>query len=585
MRKRAGLLVPALAMVLSGVAGACGGGATTATGSGPQKGGMLRVVGSGDVDHLDPSSSYTVIAYNLGRTWTRQLVTYPAGGGISVAGAVVPDVAAALPEVSDDGKTYTFTLRPDVMWNTSPPRPIVAADFERGLKRLANPVQPSGGISYYTQTIDGFQEFFTAFQKQPKTAAGMAKFMNSTRIRGVQAVNPTTLRIQLTAPASDFLNIMALGFASAAPVEYEKYVPDGPDFRQNTISGGPYQITTYFAGRQIMLEHNPVWRQSSDPVRHQWVDRILVTLGQDSPDVVQQQLEAGVADLSWDQPVPTSAIPRLTGNPAYKVYEGSTLNPFLAFNMQSPNNNRALANVKVRQAINYVVNKAAIAQIYGGPKINTVLDGAIPPGSIGYDAAVRPYATPGGRGDVNRCKALLAEAGVTNLNLQFPYRTNGNHPKVAQSIAGDLTKCGITSQLIPTAPDDFYGRYLSSVQKSREGKWDIGAPGWIPDWYGNNARSIVVPLFDGRNYTEGSTNYGAYNDPAVNDLITRALTAPDAKAAEGLWRQTNARIMADAPIVPLTSQNVPIFHSERVRNTIYTPLTQQFDYTQLWLAS
>ncbi|WP_062349040.1 ABC transporter substrate-binding protein [Herbidospora yilanensis] len=581
MRKRAGLLVPALAMVLA----ACGGGQTTATGSGPQRGGMLRVVGSGDVDHLDPSSSYTVVAYNLGRTWTRQLVTYPAGSDISVAGTVVADVAAALPKVSDDGKTYTFTLRPDVMWNTSPPRPIVAADFERGLKRLANPVQPSGGISYYTQTIEGFQEFFTAFQKQPKTAAGMAKFMNSTRIKGVQAVNPTTLKIQLTAPASDFLNIMALGFASAAPVEYEKYVPDGPDFRQNTISAGPYQITTYFAGRQIMLEHNPVWKQSSDPVRHRWVDRILVTLGQDSPDVVQQQLEAGVADLSWDQPVPTSAIPRLTGNPDYKVYEGSTLNPFLAFNMQSPNNNRALANVKVRQAINYVVNKAAIAQIYGGQKINTVLDGAIPPGSIGYDSAVRPYATPGGRGDVNKCKALLAEAGVADLNLQFPYRTNGNHPKVAQSIAGDLTKCGITTQLIPTAPDDFYGRYLSSVQKSREGKWDIGAPGWIPDWYGNNARSIVVPLFDGRNYTEGSTNYGAYNDPAVNDLISRALTAPGVGEAEGLWRQTNARIMADAPIVPLTSQNVPIFHSARVRNALYTPLTQQFDYTQLWLAS
>ncbi|GAB1821605.1 ABC transporter substrate-binding protein [Herbidospora sp. RD11066] len=584
MRKRAGLLVPVLAMALSGLS-ACGGGETRATGSGPQKGGMLKVVGSGDVDHLDPSSSYTVVAYNLGRTWTRQLVTYPAGNGISVAGAVVPDVATKLPEISADGKTYTFTLRPDVVWNTDPPRPIEAADFERGLKRLANPVQPSGGISYYTQTIEGFQEFFTAFQKQPKTADGMAKFMRATPIKGVQVVDPRTLRITLTAPASDFLNIMALGFASAAPVEYERYVPDGPEFRQNTISAGPYQITTYFAGRQIMLEHNPVWRQSSDPVRHRWVDRILVTLGQDSPDVVQQQLEANVADLSWDQPVPTSAIPRLTGNPAYKVYEGSTLNPFLSFNMQSPNNNRALANVKVRQAINYAVNKAAIAQIYGGPKINTVLDGAIPPGSIGYDATVRPYATAGGRGDVTRCKALLAEAGVANLSLQFPYRTNGNHPKVAQSIAGDLTKCGITTQLIPTAPDDFYGRYLSSVQKSREGKWDIGAPGWIPDWYGNNARSIVVPLFDGRNYTEGSTNYGDYNDPAVNDLITRALTEPEAGAAEALWRQTNARIMADAPIVPLTSQNVPIFHSSRVRNAIYTPLTQQFDYTQLWLAS
>ncbi len=307
---------------------------------------------------------------------------------------------------------------------------------------------------------------------------------------------------------------MALSFASAAPVEYEKYVPDGPGLPAEHHFRGRTRSPPISPGGRSCWSTIPCGSRRSDPVRHRWVDRILVTLGQDSPDVVQQQLEAGVrrpvvgpagADLGHPAPDREPGLQGLRGVDAEPVPGLQHAEP-----QQQP---RPRRTSKVRQAINYVVNKAAIAQIYGGPKINTVLDGAIPPGSIGYDAAVRAPTPPPAAGDVNRCKALLAEAGVTNLNLQFPYRTNGNHPKVAQSIAGDLTKCGITSQLIPTAPDDFYGRYLSSVQKSREGKWDIGAPGWIPDWYGNNARSIVVPLFDGRNYTEGSTNYGALQRP------------------------------------------------------------------------
>ncbi|WP_239161660.1 ABC transporter substrate-binding protein [Acrocarpospora phusangensis] len=582
MKIRDGVALAAIVMV----AAACGGHEDHALPGGggiPQPGGTLKVVGSGDVDHLDPSSSYTVVAYNLNRTWTRQLVTYPASNDFEKAIAVVPDVAESLPEISGDGRTYTFKIRQGVRWNTKPARQVTAADFVRGLKRLANPVQPSGGISYYTQTIEGMQEFFNAFQKAPKTAAGIAHFMAANQIKGVRAVDAATLEIRLTNKASDFLNIMALPFASPAPVEYEKFVPDGPDFRQNTISLGPYQIGNYQAGRTILLVRNPSWNQEADPVRHQYVDRIQITLGQESADVVQQLLEAGLSDLSWDQPVPTSAIQRLNGDPGFHVYEGSSLNPFLVFNLQSPNNNRALADVKVRQAINYAVNKVAIAQIFGGPRLNTVVEGAIPPGSIGFDADVKPYMVPGHTGDPAKCRTMLAQAGVSGLVLQFPYRTTGNHAKVAQSIAGDLGKCGITSNLIATSPDDFYGRYLSSVAKSREGKWDIGGPGWLPDWYGNNGRSVVVPLFDGRNYTEGSTNYGAYNNPAVNALIDKALTAGTESAAAGYWKEANAMIMADAPIVPVISQNVPTFHSSRVQNAVYSPLSQQFDYTQLWL--
>jgi peptide/nickel transport system substrate-binding protein len=127
----------------------------------------------------------------------------------------------------------------------------------------------------------------------------MAKYMNSHSVSGITAPNATTVVITLTKPASDFLNIMAMPFASAAPIEYLKYVPDSAAFRQHTFSDGPYDITTYQAGSKIVLDRNSAWKQSSDPLRHQHVSTIQITEGQGSDQAVQQQLQADTADLSW----------------------------------------------------------------------------------------------------------------------------------------------------------------------------------------------------------------------------------------------------------------------------------------------
>jgi ABC-type transport system substrate-binding protein len=98
--------------------------------------------------------------------------------------------------------------------------------------------------------------------------------------------------------------------ASAAPKEYLQYVPDSAAFRQHTIFDGPYQIATYTANQSILLDKNPAWNQASDPVRHQYVDHISIAEGQDAGPV-QQQIQAGTADLEWDTTVPTPNISAL----------------------------------------------------------------------------------------------------------------------------------------------------------------------------------------------------------------------------------------------------------------------------------
>ncbi|MFD0853984.1 ABC transporter substrate-binding protein, partial [Actinomadura adrarensis] len=262
-------------------------------------GGTLRIVGSSDVERLDTASGYSVGAYGLTRTYARTLFGVKASNHFPDTVPLRPDMAAEMPTaenggVSKDRRTYTVRLRQGVRWNTKPPRPVVAADFVRGFKRLCNPASPASALAYYTSTIDGMKAYCDGFaQVDPKSAAAIASYQNEHDIEGVTARDDRTLVFRLTEPASDFLNLLSLQFTAAAPREYDRYVPDSPQFRRNTVSNGPYQITEYRPGASYVLSRNPVWRRDTDPLRGGHVDRIQITLGQDSPQAVQQQLEAG----------------------------------------------------------------------------------------------------------------------------------------------------------------------------------------------------------------------------------------------------------------------------------------------------
>ena len=553
----------------------------------PVSGGTLRWVASGDVDHLDPMSAYYTATAILERGYTRQLVTYPSSNDYNKATTIAADMATEVPTtanggISSDGLTYTFHLRPGVMWNTSPPRAVVAGDFVRALKRFCNPVLGVGNPTYFTSTIAGMASYCTAYGKVPSTAtaAQLASFQNSHTISGVSAPNDTTLVIKLSQPASDFLNIMATTFVSAAPVEWDSYLPDSAAFRQHVYSDGPYAITQYTAGKTIVLSRNPEWKQSTDPIRHQYVAKMVVTEGTNDPGQALQDLQAGSGDLMWDLPVPTDKIPALESSkdPNFAIWAGHISNPYLVFNMLSG----PTKNLKVRQAIEYAIDKVAIAKIYGGTTLNPPITTAIPPGNIGYQD-YNLYPTPGNNGDPAKCKSMLAAAGFPNgFTLTDAYRNAGNHPAVFQSVQADLKACGITVKGSPQQQGNYYA-YIEDPANSKAGKWDISEPGWIPDWYGNNGRALVQPLFTSP-CVNPTTNYGCYNNTTTNDLVNKALAATSQSAAAGFWHQADMQVMKDAVIVPFTNQNTPLYKSTRVHNAIVSWINLLYDPTQLWLS-
>ena len=583
----------AIAALAAGTLAACGGSSgnsssSSSSGGKPVSGGTLNYSAASDVDHLDPLSAYYLPSAILELAWTRQLVSYWPSNDKTRQTTIAPDVASTVPTTSNGGitnggKTYTFHLRSGVMWNTSPPSPVTSADFLRQFKWMCNPSLGVGNPLYYVPVIKGMSSYCDAFAKVKPTASAMTSFTNSHSISGIKTPNSTTIVFNLTEPANDFLNIMAMQFDSARPAAYDKYLPDSAQFRQHTLSDGPYAITQYIANKKIVLSRNPAWKQSTDQLRHQYVSQIVVNSGTSSPETMLANVQAGTDDLMWDLPVPTPSIPQLQAskNPGLHIYtDTGSSNPFLVFNFKSPTANHALAKLKVRQAIEYAINKVALSKIYGGEKLNPVLNGAIAPGNIGY-AKYNYYPTPGNSGDPAKCKSMLAAAGYPHgLTLTDVYRSTGNHPAIFTSVQASLKACGITSKGSPQTQAAYYPLIENPANAS---KWDISEPGWAPDWLGNNGRANVVPLWQ-TNCTNPTVNEGCYSSPIVDKDIKQALTASSASAATPLWTKAGEQVMKDAAQVPFMTQDVVLFASPKVHNLIYNPIAENFNPTQIWLS-
>jgi peptide/nickel transport system substrate-binding protein len=364
-----------------------------------------------------------------------------------------------------------------VYWNSAPPRQVTAADFIRDFKAFCNPGQfPVGNSTYFTSTIAGFGSYCSAESSHfsgngapAVTAGAVAAWQDGHQISGLSAPGPLTLRITLTQPAGDFNNIMALPFVSARPAEYDAYLPGSAGLDQHMMSDGPYEISSYTPNKQIVLTRNRAWRQPTDPVRHQYVTKVVVTLGTSSDQTVLTDIQAGSQDLFLaDLGIPSNSIAplRATHDQRLRIWPSSNLNPYIILNLRSPNDGAAMSKLGVRQAIEYGVNKSAIVKVNGGPAVNGIDTSAIPPGSVGYHPYPH-YATPGNQGSPAKCKALLARAGYPHgLTLGYLYPNDTGNATIYQSIQGSLANCGINLQGMPVPSGGAYYTDLGNTPQT-----------------------------------------------------------------------------------------------------------------------
>ncbi len=573
----------------------------------PVYGGTLNIVAAAGPDHIDTVPAYYTADYELERAYARQLVAYPSvpyntagDAGWNTDVTPVADMATEVPTqanggITNGGKTYTFHIKQGVDWNTSPPRQVTAADFVREFRAFCNPAPGGyvGNSAYYVSTIAGMNDYcnaetayFADTKAHPGTAANIAAFQNSHNISGLSAPDPATLQITLMAPASDFIYMMAMPFASARPVEYDGYVPNSLQLDQNTISDGPYQISSYIPDKSITFVKNPAWKSSTDTIRHAYVDKVVLTEGVTSSETQLSDIEAGTEDITNDTLLNPSSLPTLesSGNSNFKIWAWSSTNPYIVFNLRSPDANGAMNKLLVRQAVEYGLDKVAVQKAYGGPPVGPILNTVIMPGNGGYQN-YNLYPNNNGQGDTATCKQDLAKAGYPNgLTAIFTYQNDSTNTRGFEAIQASLASCGITLKGKPVPGSNYFVDLGNSPVNNKPSQWDMGIGAWIPDWFGNNGRTLIQALFAPR-CTVNTNNYGCYDNATVNSLISQAEAATSSSDAATAWHQADMQIMKDAVIVPVMDQGFAMISSSRVRNAMFNPNIGEHDITNLWLAN
>jgi peptide/nickel transport system substrate-binding protein len=567
----------------------------------PQRGGTLNMIGISDVDYMDYDVGYYTTDYQVSRLTVRQLYSWPATPGHNTVAS--PDLATALPVVSDNGLKQAVTVRSGVMWNTNPARAVTAADVVRGIKRACNPSPVSfGGMADFETTIQGLSAFCAGYPEKAATdAAAMKQYIEGHNVSGI-TTSGNTITFTLTKPAPWLVGAMTLAPFSAVPIEAEDALPGTPGVYNHMFSDGPYQQVSYTPKKEIKFTRNPVWQASSDPLRKAYVNAINVD-ETGNQTTIYQQMPTGSPSLgmSFDALTPPADTPNLLNqikSGSHNVNLGATFssNPYLVFNTVSPNNGTALGKADVRQALSYGIERSQLQKVLGGPIVNPPLTHILPTGidgSQGVPANYNPYPY-----DQAKAKSMLSAAGFTAskpLQIKFLYRSDSQgSTSIFNNVSSQLNALGAVKVTgVPTNQSDFYGKYLyvpstkSAPSPAYKGTWDMASAGWGPDWFGNAAVSFFNPLYSspGGFPANGGSNFGYFSSTAVNNLINQALSQPTEPEADKFWAQADQQVMKEAAVYPITSVLQLAEHAPYVHNAVFMTQWQNFDPANVWLST
>ncbi|MCX6064639.1 MAG: ABC transporter substrate-binding protein, partial [Chloroflexi bacterium] len=351
-------------LVLALMLSACGGGSAPAApatnqapaSDTPQKGGEMIVAYKDDLATLDPAIGYDWTNWPAIKMVFDGLLDYDSGTTLQ------PRLAEAMPTLSADGLTYTFKIRKGVKFQNG--RDLVAQDVVYTITRVLDPKTASPGAGFFLG-IKGAQDFIDG---------------KATTVAGIKVIDPFTVEFTLSAPDVTFLNKMAINFAYIVPKEEVEKA--GENFGHAPVGTGPYTLKEWVAGQRLVFERNQNYFFEGRP----FIDKITVKVGIE-PDVALLQLEKGEIQLMGDPP-PGADWSRITNDPAWKnrIEVEQTVNTtYIAINV----NEKPFDNVKVRQALNYAIDKTRVVQLLNGRA--TVANQILPPLMPGYDKTYTGY--------------------------------------------------------------------------------------------------------------------------------------------------------------------------------------------------
>ncbi|QLB13883.1 peptide transporter [Bisgaardia hudsonensis] len=447
-------------------------------------------------------------------------------------------------EVSDDGLAYTFYLRKGVKFHSNkefkPSREFNADDVIFSFERQLNKEHPYHNVS------NGTYPYFKAM-KFPKL------------LKSVEKVDDYTVKILLNKRDATFLSSLGMDFISIYSAEYadtmlKKGTPENVD--TSPIGTGPFVFSGYQLDQKIrFLANKDYWKGKAD------IDRLIFDI---VPDATTRyaKLQAGSCDMI-DLPN-VADLDKMKKDPKVKVLSQPGLNiAYIAFNTEKA----PFDNVKVRQALNYAVDKNAIIDaVYRGAGV--VAKNPLPPTIWGYNNEITDYEY-----NPEKAKALLKEAGFENgfetkIWVQPVVRASNPNPRrMAELVQSDWNKVGVKAELVSYEWGDY-------IKRTKAGELTTGTYGWSGD--NGDPDNFLSPLLGSDNI--GNSNYARFNSPELDALLDKAIGLSNKAERAKIYEQAQVLLKEQAPWINVAHSINFAPMSKRVQDYKQSPFGYSYFY-------
>src|ERR671939_1537080 len=508
-----------------------------------KKGGTMRLnMSDTDLDFSDPSLSYFVIGWQVEYATQIKLVNYP-DKAAPAGSRLIPEAAAAMPIISNNGKTYTFTIRKGLRFSDG--TPVTAKNFKWAFDRSATKAQQSPATPFmddvvgYTKAVDG--------GKNPANVPGAIARGNK-------------LTIKLTHPDGGMLAKLAMPFFQAISLK-TKVNPHGVTVYP---SAGPYYIASYIRGRRLVLKKNKFYKGN----RPRNIDTFDIDI---NTDLDQSLLQVRSNQRDYDMGgLPPSAHAGLAKQ--YGVNKGQyQVHPlvetdYIALNTARP----AFKSAKMRKAANFAIDRPAMLRVrgaFGGKRTDQIL----PPGMGGFKD-VKAYPLKGA--DYAKAKQL---AGNRCKSVTLYSTTSSTGQALAQVFKYNLSQmgCDVNVKL-------FQGFQIYTAAGNRNEPFDAALVGWNQDY--PDPYDFLDILLNGNNIHADNNNKLAYfNNGRVNKLLASAnrLTGPARYKRYGNLDITISKNYA--PWASYDNRNEREFVSKRTGGYLFQPAYASADLDTFFL--
>ena len=524
------------ALLLLAVSAGCGSGSSSSAGSAgaPVNGGTLRGAIPDNPDHLDTGISFAVEGWELLEATNNGLLTFKKAGG-GQQSVIEPDIATAMPAVTDNGRTYTFQVRKNVMFSPPVNRAVRPSDFQYAIERLFHVGSP--GVGFYTN-IAGADAYAAH---------------HASHISGIVANDKTgTIAFHLVKPDGAFLDDMAIPFAFAVPAGMPyKDISTDPQWR---VATGPYMIQTYTPKQQIVLVRNPNFHQwtAASPKGH--VNEVDIAIGTTPEQAVNETIDG---QLDWYmEAVPPDRFTALRAQYPKQTFLFPRNNvTYFSMNTRKP----PFDKLAVRQAVNYAIDRNALVKIFGGQGIPS--ETVLPPGfgSSYQEHHLYPH-------DLAKAKQLIQQAGATGASVQI-WTTNADPaPKAAEYLASVLSQIGLNVTGVKAVDDSVYWDTLLT----QSGDPQIAFNHFDQDF--PEGEDFIDTTLNGEHIVNvGNNDVSNTDDPTLNAMIDRTKLMPLGAARNAQWAKIDAYFMQhDAGWAPFLHLEQATFVSPRLHGLIFT---------------